>query len=323
MSEQFPWKETNEPGHPYISVFTATFNRKNTLKRVYESLKNQTYSNFEWIIVDDGSADGTGEMVEAWKKENLFPIVYTWKPNEGKHFTYNIAANLAKGKLFTSIDSDDELFPFSLERFKFYWENLNSDIQSSIIGIYFPGLDQHGNLVGTNFPNNMEVDDLVKILWKNRIKGDKGAFWVTERFRMYPFPENFKNIVVPEGSFIHRMSRDWKVCVIQEPLFRIWVNEPNRNDHLSNLSVLPTSFPGHLYYFETTINASIRHFLIWPKLILGMSYRYSRLSFILNKSIWEQQKKLKPFSSKVLWLLLLPFAYVSASMYKRSVRASK
>ena len=42
-----------------ISVFTATYNRANELKELYKSLQNQTYKDFEWIIVDDGSTDDT------------------------------------------------------------------------------------------------------------------------------------------------------------------------------------------------------------------------------------------------------------------------
>ena len=47
-----------------FSVFTPSYNRAKTLPRLYEALKRQTYRNFEWIIVDDGSADNTKETVE-------------------------------------------------------------------------------------------------------------------------------------------------------------------------------------------------------------------------------------------------------------------
>ena len=47
-----------------FSVFTPSYNRAKTLPRLYEALKRQTFSNFEWIFVDDGSADNTKETVE-------------------------------------------------------------------------------------------------------------------------------------------------------------------------------------------------------------------------------------------------------------------
>ena len=53
-----------------FTIFTPTYNRKKLLKKLYESLKKQTYKNFEWLIVDDGSTDGTKESVEKFLAEN-------------------------------------------------------------------------------------------------------------------------------------------------------------------------------------------------------------------------------------------------------------
>ena len=56
----------NQPTFPYLytfTVFTPTYNRAHTLHRVYESLNAQTFRDFEWLIVDDGSNDGTAELV--------------------------------------------------------------------------------------------------------------------------------------------------------------------------------------------------------------------------------------------------------------------
>lgn len=52
-----------------LSIITATYNRKKTLIRLYESLCSQTKKDFEWIIVDDGSKDNTKELLENWEKE--------------------------------------------------------------------------------------------------------------------------------------------------------------------------------------------------------------------------------------------------------------
>ena len=52
-----------------ITVFTPAYNRAHTLPKLYRSLRRQTFQNFEWLIVDDGSADGTGELVKKWQSE--------------------------------------------------------------------------------------------------------------------------------------------------------------------------------------------------------------------------------------------------------------
>ena len=64
---------------PYFTVFTSTYNRGYTLFRLYESLKNQGTTDFEWLIVNDGSTDNTHQLVEEWiRKEKEFSIRY-WK----------------------------------------------------------------------------------------------------------------------------------------------------------------------------------------------------------------------------------------------------
>ena len=75
-----------------MTVFTPTFNRRQTLERVYRSLREQTFMDFEWLIVDDGSTDDTGALVAGWREEaNFFPIRYHWKPNGGKHTAHKEA----------------------------------------------------------------------------------------------------------------------------------------------------------------------------------------------------------------------------------------
>lgn len=110
-----------------ITIFTPTYNRGHLLERLYNSIKRQTFKNFEWIIVDDGSYDNTEEIVSAWLKEdNYFPIRYYKKTNGGKCRAINYAVDLAEGQLFFTVDSDDYLTDDALEKIDF-WENTIKD----------------------------------------------------------------------------------------------------------------------------------------------------------------------------------------------------
>ena len=84
------------------------------------------------MIIDDGSTDDTGEMVKQWQQQADFEIVYQWQPNQGKHIAYNAVAKIARGELFTSIDSDDEALPFFLERIKFHWDQFTTEDKKTI-----------------------------------------------------------------------------------------------------------------------------------------------------------------------------------------------
>ena len=64
--------------------------------RVYDSLRTQTFRDFEWLVADDGSTDGTGALVEAWRAEADFPIRYRYQGNRGKHVAWNRAVPEAR-----------------------------------------------------------------------------------------------------------------------------------------------------------------------------------------------------------------------------------
>ena len=90
-----------------FTVFTPTYNRARTLERVYSSLEAQTFRDFEWLIVDDGSTDGTRALVYEWQRQGSFAIRYFWQENRGKHVAFNVAVRESRGEFFLPLDSDD------------------------------------------------------------------------------------------------------------------------------------------------------------------------------------------------------------------------
>ena len=75
--------------HARITVFTSAYNRAHTLKRLYNSLINQTSKEFIWMIIDDGSIDDTATLVRNFVDNTSdFEIFYYQKKNEGMHFEH-------------------------------------------------------------------------------------------------------------------------------------------------------------------------------------------------------------------------------------------
>ena len=68
---------------PLITIYTPTYNRKNLLPRLYDSLCNQTCKEFVWLVVDDGSTDGSETLINQWKLDSPFQIQYIYKENGG------------------------------------------------------------------------------------------------------------------------------------------------------------------------------------------------------------------------------------------------
>jgi len=108
---------------PLISVIIPTYNRANFLPNAILSVINQTYQNWELIIVDDGSTDNTKHIVEEFIKKDS-RIKYFYQENKGQPFAMNTGIKLSKGKFIAFLDDDDEWY---LEKLEKQIEFLNKD----------------------------------------------------------------------------------------------------------------------------------------------------------------------------------------------------
>ena len=98
-----------------ITILTPTFNRAHLLPRLFESLTHQTDFNFEWLVIDDGSTDGTSDLFAGKTFLSApFPIRYYRQENSGKHRALNAGVKQAKGDFIFIADSDDWLLPQSV-----------------------------------------------------------------------------------------------------------------------------------------------------------------------------------------------------------------
>lgn len=98
--------------HPSVAVVTATHDRLPLLKRLYESLADQSDLQFTWVIVDDASTDGTTRWAEALADRAPFTVkVFRSETNIGKAGSLNIAFDRVSSDLFVIVDSDDRLLP--------------------------------------------------------------------------------------------------------------------------------------------------------------------------------------------------------------------
>ena len=152
-----------------LTVFTPTYNRKHTIHRTYESLCNQTSDDFDWLIIDDGSTDGTREWVESLGEKRVdsgtqfdwmgrigdredanhfvleterFDIEYIYKPNGGLYTGYNTAYATIKTELCVCIDSDDYMPDDAVEKMVRRWRERSRDKEyCGIVGLDFNVVD--------------------------------------------------------------------------------------------------------------------------------------------------------------------------------------
>lgn len=96
---------------PTVSVIMPTYNRADLLPRAIESILAQTYKDFEFIIVDDGSEDNSWEILEYYaNRDNRITVVYN-DQNRGISYSRNRGNSIARGKYIAVMDSDDIATP--------------------------------------------------------------------------------------------------------------------------------------------------------------------------------------------------------------------
>ena len=99
---------------PLISVVIPTYNRPELLKKAIQSVINQTYKNFEIIIVDDSSIKNNEKIIKNFNKKNIIYIKN--KTRKGGGHSRNIGIKKAKGEYIAFLDDDDEWIPEKLEK---------------------------------------------------------------------------------------------------------------------------------------------------------------------------------------------------------------
>ncbi|WP_334126684.1 glycosyltransferase family 2 protein [Empedobacter brevis] len=109
-----------------VSIITPCYNSERFITETYRSIKEQSYPNWEWIIVDDCSTDDSVQTICSFNDERIKLIVQ--KSNQGAASARNLALSKAKGRYITFIDSDDLWLPKFLETTINYLKNKNESL---------------------------------------------------------------------------------------------------------------------------------------------------------------------------------------------------
>lgn len=254
----------------FCTVFTPTYNRAYILDKLYESLKKQTFKDFEWVIVDDGSEDNTKELVETWQAKKEFNIKYLKVSNGGKQKAINRGLEYAKGKMFFIVDSDDFLVDDAIEKVYNYEKTIAKD--NCFAGI--AGLHSYTNNEITGNYNKKEYVDCTNLERdKFNLLGDKAEVYYTDLLQKYKFPEIINEKFVTE-------------CVVWDEIafngYKIrWFNDVlKKGDYLedgyttkANSLYLNNSI-GYLIY----IRNQVKYYPFDIKRKIGNYYRYYKVT---------------------------------------------
>ncbi|EMF1281380.1 glycosyltransferase, partial [Campylobacter coli] len=144
---------------PYVSVIMPTYNREKYVAEAIESILNQSFVDFEFIIIDDGSSDNTCKIIEEFAKKDCRIVFLKNTHNRGIVYTLNKCIQLSKGKYIARMDDDDVSISYRLQKQIEYLDK-NEDI--AVLGSYIESADENG----IRHPTWVDVDsaNLVEVM---------------------------------------------------------------------------------------------------------------------------------------------------------------
>lgn len=184
---------------PVLTVFTPTYNRAHTLPRTYESLCRQTCRDFEWLVIDDGSTDGTAALIKSWQEENKIPIRYIHKENGGLYTVYNTAYENIRTELNVCVDSDDYMPDNAVETIVETWQAKGSDKYAGLLGLDFY---TDGKPIGGYFPDSLTESHFLDLYVRKIHRGDTKPVYRSDLTRRYapmagfPGEKNFNPVYI-------------------------------------------------------------------------------------------------------------------------------
>ena len=281
-----------------ITVFTPTYNREYILGKCYQSLNRQTCKDFVWLIIDDGSTDGTKALVDGWmQQDNGYEIRYVYKENGGLHTGYNKAIELMDTELSICIDSDDSMPEDGIERILDTWKNRKEPDIAGLIGLDY---DESGNLIGTLLPETDSINAATLLMQPNI--GDKKYVMRNDLWRsmgQMPVFKGEKNF--NPHYFVIKLSSKYRFQPVNQ-CFCVVDYQPNGMS--ANI--------WNQYYNSPNSFAEYRRAIMQ---VPGMTfaYRYRTAAHYVASSILAHNRKfLKESPAKGLTLAAIPMGLVFA-----------
>ena len=201
-----------------VTVLTPTFNRERVLRSLWDSLQKKTVKDFEWLVVDDGSTDGTKNLITQLQEKSDFPIRYIYKNNGGKHTALNVGIQTICSELTFIVDSDDCVTDDAVESILKIHKKYRS--QNNICGYAFLRVFPDGKVNGKKF----DVDEKIGSYIDVRVNGDdtgadKAEVFKTHCLKEFPFPEYPNEKFLGEDLVWVRMARKYEMVHINKAIY--------------------------------------------------------------------------------------------------------
>lgn len=277
-----------------ISVITPTYNRKDTLGKLYNSILNnlQCDIEIEWLIMDDGSTDGTEEYIQKFKEEKKICIKYYKQENQGKMKAINNLVPYADSDFLVECDSDDYFTENAFKTIK-----NNCILKEKIYAYVFLKSNEKNEIIGNEFKSNNFKSKMFDLYYKQGINGDKALVYNTKIRKQYKYKieegENFST----EARLHHEIDGKYDVLCFNEVVMICKYQEDGYSKNIKN--IFKKNPNGYFKFFEEMLKKDFSG-VKWEKRIYIIKH------YILFKYLSKQKMNLRKtsFVNKLLIFIL-------------------
>ena len=209
---------------PYVSIIINNYNYDRFLSEAIDSALNQTYSNVEVIVVDDGSIDNSREIIANYG-DRIIPIL---QPNGKQAAAFNSGFARSKGDVIIFLDSDDYLFPHTVEQIVLIWKPELAKVHYRLEVV-----DTVGKSLGYSSPQGTSPLAQGEV-WKNIL--DQGGYTSTPTSgnalsrsaleKIFPIPDAYK--LTADDYLSYQVPFYGNVGAIEEPLGAYRIHDSNQ-----------------------------------------------------------------------------------------------
>ncbi len=241
---------------PEISIVMPVFNREKYIKIAVESILNQTFTDFEFVIINDGSTDNTLSILQSFDDKRI--KIFTNEQNSGIVFSRNRGLKEAQGKFIGMFDSDDVALP---EKFKIQYKFLVENPEFAMVGSWVRWIDENGKILRKKWKLNKPSSHIPAIMLFRNYFVQSTILIRREAIPQGGYSSGFD--IVEDSKMWFDVARKYKVANIQKYLVLYRVHSENISDlgekHLENskklfkyilnfINITPTDEELNLHY---------------------------------------------------------------------------
>lgn len=296
--------------HEKITILTPTFNRAHTLKRAFDSLVYQSFQDFKWIIMDDGSTDETQNLVREFQAQSSFVIDYYYAPNQHKFHTVFEGIKKVESPYFIILDSDDSYPNDAFEILVNEMDKIeNSDEFISVMGL---SGDENGKVVGDQYPNGGFDGTIFEMRYKYKVKGDKNGMFFTKSYHRelekFDYSNIPKGIYIPQSVFFNVYDAIGLKTRFINKIIRNYHKDENDDASVSNTRWSGKNRYGLMLGHQSFLNNYGKQLYNYPKALIRNLVGYHLYSYASRKSLKEINQELNHF--KMISTLIAPFSFL-------------